>query len=75
MVHTALKCGDRFRLSELGRQRNPRVRSQFGTVISIGSRATTDDVVKVILDGNASPTQMHRSYIKPLHEIGESEPS
>jgi hypothetical protein len=65
MVHK-FKSGDRIRLSQLGKERNPRMRKHHGTVIKVGSRANSSEILAVQLDGNASLTRLHRSYVEPL---------
>jgi len=63
-----VKPGDRLRLSEAGRRRNPRLRTDVCTVIQVGSERRGRDVLLVRLDGNAAITPMHRSYLEPMRD-------
>ena len=57
-----LQVGDRIRLTELGRQRSPRM-TQTGVVTgAVGSG------FDVLLDGARIPVRLHRSYIEKVAE-------
>ncbi|WIG50978.1 MAG: hypothetical protein OJF48_001895 [Afipia sp.] len=59
-----LRPSDRFRFSELGKSRSPKLRDKRGTVISVSRSGK----VTVLLDGNKHPTTYHKSYLEPLTE-------
>jgi hypothetical protein len=52
--------GQRVRLSELGRARNPKARTQTGRVVGLPAPSSAE----ILFDGNKRPTQLHRSYIE-----------
>ncbi|MDB5617057.1 MAG: hypothetical protein JWQ24_1295 [Tardiphaga sp.] len=60
------KLGDRLQLSKVGRQRNPRIRAQFCTVVKVGGERMISNNVVVRFDGNVCATRLHRSYLEPL---------
>lgn len=57
--------GTRFRMSELGAVRCPRLAEKVGTVVGT-SRYNTG--LTVLFDGNKSSTCLHRDYILPISE-------
>lgn len=62
-----LRRGDRFRFSERGKSRSPKLKDKLGAVISVSRSGK----VTVLLDGNKHPTTYHKSYLEPLAEDGE----
>jgi hypothetical protein len=50
--------GQRVRLSELGRQRTPRAKTQTGTIVVLPTASS----VYILFDENKRPTKLHRSY-------------
>jgi len=61
-----LQVGDRFQFSDLGRQRNPRLRDRVGSVLAVGGKIRSTDSVLVLLDDSVTPIRLHRSYIEPI---------
>jgi hypothetical protein len=59
----AFTIGARFKMSELGATRCPRLASKVGTVVGIKSRYGS---VSVCFDGNKSGTLLHRDYIEVI---------
>jgi hypothetical protein len=59
---TELKRGKRVRLSTLGKQRSPKVKVHTGILVGMSRRG---GAVLVLMDGNRTPTTLHRSYIEP----------
>ncbi|HWV51722.1 hypothetical protein [Pseudorhodoplanes sp.] len=57
------EAGTRFRLSELGKSRNPKQAAKIGTVLR---RARTRNQVIILFDGHSTPITFHRIYIEPL---------
>lgn len=64
-----IKPGGRLRLSAIGKKRNPRVRAELCTVLTVGNKRNGVDCLTVRLDGNVSTTRMHRKYLEPLGVI------
>ena len=60
-----IAIGTRFRMSELGAVRCPRLAGKVGTVVGM-SRYNTG--LTVLFDGNKSSTCLHRDYILPIFE-------
>jgi len=54
------RLGQRVRLSELGRARTPKAKSQTGRIVGLPGPSSVD----ILFDGNKRPTQLHRSYIE-----------
>lgn len=52
--------GQRVRFSELGKVQSPKSAKRVGTVVGLPATSSVD----VLLDGNKSPTKLHRSYIE-----------
>ena len=63
MVTTELTIGARFKMSELGAIRCPRLAGKTGTVVGNSSRYLS---ISVRFDGNRTSTSLHRDYIEPL---------
>jgi hypothetical protein len=61
-----LKSGDRLRLNQLGRLRNPRMVDRFCTVVTVSGERMSQNSVVVRFDGNVSATRIHRSYLEPI---------
>ncbi len=57
------EAGTRFRLSELGKARNPKQAAKVGTVLR---KARTRNQVIILFDGHTTPVTFHRTYIEPL---------
>jgi hypothetical protein len=64
VVTTDFRVGERVRLSEVGKSRAPRVRTQTGTVVKIPRTKSGGRSVEVLFDGNKLPTRVHRTYIE-----------
>jgi hypothetical protein len=58
-----LRVGHRFRLSELGMARCPRLASKVGTVVNL---IEYSKIVVVRFDGNKLKTSINRDYIEPV---------
>jgi hypothetical protein len=56
-----LELGQRIRLSALGRERCPKLRSHTGVV---AGKADYSSAVQVLLDGYKTPLTLHTSYIE-----------
>jgi len=63
MEKRKIAVGDRVTLSALGRERNPRVRWQAGTVLRVLAYQCD-----VLFDCNRSFTTLHVTYLEPVHE-------
>jgi len=57
--------GDRVRLSELGRERSPRIPRTVGIVVS---RAKGGRVYFVLMDGAKTPTRLHETYLELMED-------
>jgi hypothetical protein len=55
--------GDRFKLSELGSVRCPRLATKVGTVSRVVQNSSA---IGVRFDGNKNSTNIHRDYIEPI---------
>ncbi len=56
-----LKVGDRVRLSELGRARNPRMSDVLATVVNL---SRLPSIVGVLFDQRRTMVRVHRSYLE-----------
>jgi hypothetical protein len=54
--------GDRVQLSALGASRCPRLADKTGTIV--GQSSIYVNCARVLLDGNKSPTTVHRDYLE-----------
>ena len=61
-----IPIGIRFRMSELGGIRCPRLAQKVGTVVG---RGIYKNSITVLFDGNKSTSSLHRDYIVPIHAI------
>lgn len=59
----AVPIGTRFRMSELGAARCPRLADRTGIVIG-GSR--NPSTIHVRFDGNVTRTALHQDYVEPI---------
>ena len=59
----AIPVDTRFRMSELGAARCPRLAKRTGVVIG-GSR--NPRTIHVQFDGNATATALHQNYVEPI---------
>jgi hypothetical protein len=57
-----LKPGTRVRLTALGKERSPRLKSDVGKIVSISLHTST---VRVLFEGRKAPTTLHITYIEP----------
>ena len=57
-----IAVGARFKLSELGRIRCPKLADMVGVVVGVSHRTTG---TTVLFDGTERPTILHRDYIRP----------
>jgi hypothetical protein len=57
-----LKPGTRVRLTKLGVERSPKLRSHAGIIVGVshGSRS-----YRVLIDGRKMPLALHESYLEP----------
>jgi hypothetical protein len=58
-----MRAGHRFRMSELGIARCPRLASKVGTVVNV---IEYSKIVVVRFDGNKLKTSINRDYIEPV---------
>jgi hypothetical protein len=58
----------RFRMSILGKTRNPRLADKEGTIVG-GSRINSS--LRVLFDGRKSPISLHRDYIEQIPSEAE----
>ena len=56
----------RFKMSELGGIRCPRLAQKVGIVVG---RGIYKNSITVLFDGNKSTSSLHRDYIAPIHAI------
>lgn len=56
------ETGDRVQLSDLGRERSPRIPRTVGTVLR---RLRGGRVYFVLMDGAKTPTRLHETYLEP----------
>lgn len=59
----ALEAGTRCCLTELGRQRSPKLAAKIGTVLR---RARNKRQYYVLWDGNVTPVTLHCTYIEAI---------
>lgn len=57
-----LKPGTRVRLTELGKERSPRLKGYVGRVVGISLHTST---VRVLFEGRKAPVTLHVTYIEP----------
>jgi hypothetical protein len=64
MAHSgpALEAGTRCRLTELGRQRSPKLAAKIGTILR---QSRNSRQYYVLWDGNITPVTLHCTYIEP----------
>jgi hypothetical protein len=60
-----IAVGTRFKLSKLGRARNPRIKSMEGTIVGESQYKSS---IRVVLDGRKTPLSLHRDYIELIRE-------
>jgi hypothetical protein len=58
----------RFRMSVLGKTRNPRLADKEGTIVG-GSRINSS--LRVLFDGRKSPISLHRDYVEQISSEAE----
>jgi hypothetical protein len=58
-----LKPGTRVRLTELGKERSPRLKDYVGKVVGISLHTST---VRVLFEGRKAPVTLHVTYIEPM---------
>ena len=61
-----IPIGNRFKMSELGGIRCPRLAQKVGIVVG---RGIYKNNITVLFDGNKSTSSLHRDYIVPTHAI------
>jgi hypothetical protein len=59
-MKSEFSIGDRVQISALGASRCPRIADRTGTIVG---RSIFVNCVRVLLDGNKSPTAIHRDYL------------
>jgi hypothetical protein len=59
--------GDRVQLSALGALRYPRLADKTGTIV--GQSSVYVNCTRVLLDGNKSPTTVHREYLEAILSV------
>lgn len=59
--------GDRVQLSALGALRCPRLANKTGTIV--GQSSIYVNCARVLLDGNKSPTTVHRDYLEAILSV------
>jgi FixJ family two-component response regulator len=52
----------RIRLSALGKERNPRIKTHAGIIVG---KIRGSDAVRILLDGHKVPITLHKTYIEP----------
>jgi hypothetical protein len=55
-----MRVGARFKMSELGAIRCPKLADKFGTIVGTSRRNTA---IAVLFDGNKTATYLHKDYI------------
>jgi hypothetical protein len=60
-----IAVGTRFKISELGAVRCPKLAGKIGIVVGLGRHNTG---ITVMFDGDRRPTCLHRGYISSLSE-------
>jgi FixJ family two-component response regulator len=66
-MSTVKRYGDKkpsklIRLSALGKERNPRIKTHTGIIVG---NTRGSDAVRILLDGHKLPITLHKSYIEP----------
>lgn len=56
------KPSKRIRLSALGKERNPRIKTHTGVIVG---KNRGSDAVRILLDGHKLPITLHKSYVEP----------
>ena len=56
------KPGKRIRLSALGKERSPRIKTHTGIIVG---KTRGSDTVRILLDGHKLPITIHKSYVEP----------
>jgi hypothetical protein len=64
--------GQRCRLNDLGRARNPRSKKGVGTIIG---KSRSPNSIRVLFDGFATPVPLHKKYIEVISTPPEQDPS
>ena len=59
--------GDRVQLSAFGASRCPRLADKTGTIV--GQSSVYVNCARVLLDGNKSPTTVHRDYLEAILSV------
>jgi hypothetical protein len=59
--------GDRVQLSALGASRCRRLADKTGTIV--GQSSVYVNCARVLLDGNKSPTTVHRDYLEAIQSV------
>jgi hypothetical protein len=57
-----MRVGVRFKMSELGAIRCPKLADKIGTIVGKSGRNTA---IAVLFDGNKTATYLHKDYISP----------
>ena len=57
-----LVAGSRIRLSPIGIERSPRLKSRTGLIVSANPGGTS---FRVLIDGRKLPVTLHKSYVEP----------
>jgi hypothetical protein len=65
--HPKLPIGSRFRLSALGIERCPKLKSHTGTIVGANPSGTS---FRILIDGRKLPLTLHESYIEPEESPG-----
>lgn len=58
-----LSPGDRIQLSDLGKERSPKLRDLKGTVVSIASKRLSRDCILIRFDGRSTTYRLHKRYL------------
>jgi hypothetical protein len=58
-----LKLGSRFRLTQLGAERCPKLLGRTGAVVGFSH---TNLSIRVLFDGTRTPRSLHRTYIESI---------
>ena len=58
-------AGSRIRLSPVGFERSPRLKSRTGLIVGINPTGTS---FRVLIDGRKLPITLHQSYVEPDEE-------
>jgi hypothetical protein len=65
-MESDFSIGDRVQISALGALRCPRIADRTGTIVG---RSIYVNCARVLLDGNKSPTTIHRDYLKAILSV------